>query len=266
VLDTFSVSNKRFAYQYKDHFIFASRYSFVHDKKYTRHIKNYDYFRVSAESSGNLLNIIYSIAGIDKKENNTYEIWGMPFAQYIRLETEYKHYWIFSKDRSFVVRSMLGVGLPYGNSKSLPFEKGFFAGGTNYIRAWSLYRLGPGSYYDPSRPSIEQFGDINLINNIEYRFPIYNSFKGALFVDFGNTWLKNNDPEFPEGNFRFNKFYDDIAVGAGFGVRWDIDYFVIRVDFALPLRSPIEQDGTKWIFDQLKINKFVINLGIGYPF
>ncbi|MDR2511787.1 MAG: outer membrane protein assembly factor, partial [Bacteroidales bacterium] len=269
ILDTFSLSNnsRRLTYQYQDHFISATRYNLIYENCYSEKIKNYDYARLSAEIAGNILCAGFGAVKAPKNDIGQYNIWGMPFSQYLRLEVEYRHYWTFSPYHLIAVRVLAGFGYAYINSKTLPYEKGFFAGGTNLIRAWPLYRLGPGSYYDPVRPLIEQYGDILSVNNIEYRFPIYKIVNGAAFVDFGNIWLRRKTDEFPKGEFTKN-FYKDIAVGAGIGLRLDFNYFVIRLDAAIPLRDPSGKynSNSAWVVDKLKFKNIILNFGIGYPF
>jgi outer membrane protein assembly factor BamA len=266
ILDTFSIANQRLVYQYQDHYISSTRYNLIYEYNYTSKVKHYDYAKLSVEIAGNTLDGGFALFKAKKNADGQYNIWGMPFSQYLRLEAEYRHYWTFAPYHLIAARTLVGFGYAYANSKSIPYEKGFFAGGTNYIRAWHLYRLGPGSYYDPNRPSIEQYGDIAFINNVEYRFPIYKILKGAAFVDFGNIWLAKENPEFPKGEFHFKSFYKDLAVGAGLGLRLEFDYFVIRLDAAVPLRDPSNRLGSTWIVDKLKFNNIILNFGVGYPF
>jgi outer membrane protein assembly factor BamA len=268
ILDRYSQSNssRRLMYQYQDHFISATRYNLIYENHYSENVKNYDYARLSAEIAGNILCAGFAAAKAPKNDVGQYNIFGMPFSQYLRLEAEYRHYWTFSPYHLIAVRALAGFGYAYVNSKTLPYEKSFFSSGTNLIRAWLLYRLGPGSYYD-SRPLIEQYGDIVSVNNIEYRFPIYKIVKGAAFVDFGNIWLRRKTDEFPKGEFTKN-FYKDIAVGAGIGLRLDFDYFVIRFDAAVPLRDPSGKYGgtSAWMADKLRFQNIILKFGVGYPF
>jgi outer membrane protein assembly factor BamA len=165
----------------------------------------------------------------------------------------------------------VGVGIPYNNSTVLPYVKQYFAGGSQDLRAFYSRTVGPGNY-QPSdsinqQGFLDQSGEIKLMGNIEYRFPITYKTYGAFFVDAGNVWLIREDPSRPGGKFEFNRFLDDIAIGGGFGIRIDIDYFVLRLDAAIPFRKPYLADSEKWIFNNTDFfGDYVFSLAVGYPF
>ncbi|HQH19892.1 MAG TPA: BamA/TamA family outer membrane protein, partial [Bacteroidales bacterium] len=127
-----------------------------------------------------------------------------------------------------------------------------------------IYSLGPGSSKDTI--NLNKTGDINLEGNIEYRFPIYSYLKGAFFVDAGNIWVNKRNSLMPDAEFKWNRFYKEIAVGAGFGARFDFSFFILRVDMAIPLRNPAVDGANKWLFKNLSHQPINLNLGIGYPF
>jgi len=163
------------------------------------------------------------------------------------------------------------VGMPYGNSKAMPFEEQYFGGGANDIRAWRVRTLGPGSYVLPDTESnfINQTADIKLEANAEYRFKLFWILEGALFADAGNIWTFRKDASMPGANFQINKFIDDMAVGAGVGLRFDIKFVLLRADFGLKLRDPMISDGSKWIpltRSYNLSNDLAMVIGIGYPF
>jgi len=168
------------------------------------------------------------------------------------------------------------VGVPYGNADVLPYTKQFFAGGTNSIRAFQARSIGPGSYISKDSTSglfYDQTGDMRLEANIEYRFPIYSVFKGAVFADAGNVWLVKNDPNRKGGLFNSSNFINDIAVGVGAGLRVDVTFFVLRFDVAFPLSKPRLPENGRWVASQIKIRdrdwrrqNLVLNIAIGYPF
>ena len=164
------------------------------------------------------------------------------------------------------MRSAIGIGIPYGNSGVLPYEKSFFAGGTNDIRAWRLRSLGPGAYFDSQTDNFDRIGDILLELNIEERFPIYKYLNGAVFADAGNIWLYKPNSQFPNGEFKFKTFANQIAFGTGVGLRVDLSYFIIRVDAAIPLKDPSKPEGERWVIAKEQFKNFVLNFGIGYPF
>jgi outer membrane protein assembly factor BamA len=173
-----------------------------------------------------------------------------------------------------VTRGVIGVGIPYGNSEVIPYIRQFFAGGTNDLRAFISRTVGPGSYTPAvSNLGVDQTGDIKLAANAEYRFSFTRLLKGAVFVDAGNVWLKNEDPERPGGAFSWDRFYKEIAIGTGFGFRIDADFVVVRFDFAWPVYNPNFPEGEKWVirdFNLLNTNwrkeNLLLNFAIGYPF
>ena len=175
------------------------------------------------------------------------------------------------------MRVLAGVGIPYGNSTTMPYIKQFFSGGSNSIRAFLPRTVGPGSYVLPdslaSKGFLDQAGDIKLEGNIEYRFTIVSVLKGAVFVDAGNVWLSRKNEEFPNGEFRMNRFYKELAVGTGFGLRADISFFVIRFDVGMPLRKPALPEKERWVYNNIRFGdgnwrkqNLVLNIAIGYPF
>jgi len=149
----------------------------------------------------------------------------------------------------------------------LPYEQSFFSGGPNSIRAWRARTLGPGGY-DPTNSAtrFDKIGDMLLEGNIEYRFHIIKSFYGAMFVDAGNIWRLEKVADKPNGEFRPDEFYKQIAIGAGFGIRWDLDFLIVRVDLAVPVKDPKYPEGDRFTFDKKPWKLTVLNFGIGYPF
>ena len=146
----------------------------------------------------------------------------------------------------------------------MPFEKAFFAGGPNDIRAWRSRSLGPGSSI--REDYFERFGDIKIEGNIEYRFDIIRKLKGAVFADAGNVWLLRTFTERPGGTFHFDSFSNEIAVGGGLGIRFDFTFFIIRMDGAVQLRDPAMPEGERWVLRANELRDIVFNFGIGYPF
>ncbi len=230
------------------------------------------YLKGSVETSGNLAAVLL---GADK--SNPKEIIGQQFAQFTKVTLDFRKYWGFSES-DLAARIILGVGDAYGNSQELPYIKQYFVGGSNSLRAFRIRGLGPGSFYvDPDGLTavesqfVDQTGDMKLEMNLEYRFPVFKYFKSALFIDAGNIWLLNS-PDRPLENFDFAKFYNEIAIGTGVGLRLDFDFFLIRLDIAFPLRAPAA-NGFAWRVSDIDFlsrdwrqNNLRYNLGIGYPF
>jgi outer membrane protein assembly factor BamA len=170
---------------------------------------------------------------------------------------------------SLVYRGFFGIGIPYKNSLAMPFERQYFEGGANGIRAWQVRSLGPGSYAPPETKYINQTGDIKLEANVEYRFKLFWILEGAFFVDAGNIWAIKDDKDRPGAQFRINNFYKDIAVGTGFGMRFDLKFVILRTDLGLKLRDPKYPGNSSWISSNpnkgFRENCAVV-LAIGYPF
>jgi outer membrane protein assembly factor BamA len=219
--------------------------------------------------AGNLINLYNRLLG-----EYPYNFFGLTYAQYSRADLDIRYYLRMAPDHLIATRFFGGLGLPYGNSKSLPFVKQFFAGGPNSIRAFRIRSLGPGTY----RPEqfdlgsfFDQAGDVRLEGNIEYRFPIVSILKGALFMDAGNVWLMNENEALPGGRFS-RDWIKELAVGAGIGLRFDVDFFVIRFDLATPLKKPYLPENTRWIKDispgssVWRRENLIFNFAIGYPF
>ena len=174
------------------------------------------------------------------------------------------------------MRVFAGVAKPFGNSSILPYSKQFFSGGPNSLRAFQINSVGPGTYdqKNDTLGILQLGGDIKLETNIEYRFNIYSYFKGAIFVDAGNVWLQKSNPSNLGSPFLFSKFMDQMAVGAGFGLRVDISFFILRFDLAMPLRKvPKLEDNFRWVTNKIDFgssvwrkDNLVLNVAIGYPF
>ena len=173
------------------------------------------------------------------------------------------------------LRVFAGVAKPFGNSLILPYSKQFFSGGPNSIRAFQINSIGPGTFYQNTDQYgfLQLGGDLKLETNAEYRFSIYRFFKGALFMDAGNVWLLKSNPANTGSPFSFSKFLDQFAVGAGFGVRVDVSFFILRFDLAMPLRKPWLEENHRWVTNQIDFgssawrkDNLVLNVAIGYPF
>jgi outer membrane protein assembly factor BamA len=261
-------SSSYLAYSYKDAMILGGNYSYIFNNQKIKKSKDYWFLRINAEAAGNMLSLVEKLSGA-KKTDGSYQILGQPFAQYIRTDYDLRYNYILNDVSSLVYRGFFGIGIPYGNSKAIPFEKQYFSGGSNGIRAWQVRSLGPGSYIpDTTSTFLNQTADIKLEANAEYRFKLFWILEGALFLDAGNIWTYNNDTARPGSQFRFNKFYKDIAVGTGVGFRFDFKFVIGRVDVGMKLRDPLLPDGSRWIFlnQPYKRNDFTVVLGIGYPF
>jgi len=257
-------TNRRLKEQYSDHLIAGGSISLIYDNQKIKSSKSFDYIRLDFETSGNIIYAAQSLLGIKKTDDEYYQFLGIRYSQYARVNIDYRHYFhLFNPENVIAFRGLAGAGIPYLNSNEIPYEKGFYGGGANDMRGWRFRELGPGGY--AGQENYERVGDIQLETNIEYRFTIYSFLKGAFFTDIGNIWSYNAD-NYPDGQFKWDTFYQQLAVDAGFGIRFDFTYFIFRLDGGIPIRDPSYPNDERWRFDYLRFNQFIINFGIGYPF
>lgn len=258
--------SERFRNQYTDNVIFAMKYSYIFNNQEINKIKNFTYFRGNIEFAGNLLDAIVKNIGVESNEEGYRTIMGIRYSQYVKTNFDFRYYIPINLTHALAFRTFLGIAIPYGNSIDIPFEKGYYGGGANGMRAWQLRYLGPGAYPN-SNSRLERVGDIMIEGNFEYRFPIIRVLKGALFYDIGNVWLLNENETFPGGKFNFNTFLGELAMDAGIGLRLDFSYFIFRIDLAQKLTDPALPAGNRFVPASYKkwFNP-VVNLGIGYPF
>ncbi len=248
-----------------DHVTTVSRYSYIFKKEELEFSKFQKFFKLDIESSGNLLRLASNLLNRTKDADNSYQFFGIRFAQFIKLNTDFRIYKNLNKSSKIAYRIFGGLGIPLKNLNTLPFEKIYFSGGPNSIRAWKARTLGPGGFNTPNE-RLDNFGDILLESNIEYRFDIYKFVKGALFADAGNVWLLNPQKEKENGEFQFDQFYKQIALGSGLGIRLDFTYFIVRLDAGLKMHNPANETGKRWLSFKQSVNSSVLNFGIGYPF
>jgi outer membrane protein assembly factor BamA len=262
---------------FTDHLIMAMNYSLVYNNQKLNTRKNYTYVKFNIESAGNFLWVMSELANRPKYFSadtiggvslEYYKVFNTRFAQYIKSDVEVSHSHMFDEYNSLVGRGFIGVGLPYGNFDVLPFEKKYFTGGANGIRAWQVRSLGPGSYRAPENAYPNQSADIKLEANLEYRFVMTTFLEGAIFLDAGNIWAINEKDNRPGAQFKFDKFYKQIALGTGAGLRFDLSYFIFRLDLGLKVHDPAAFPGEKWIIGNRRLTKDDLNLSfaIGYPF
>lgn len=258
-------TNQRIKNQYTSHLIFGFDYTYIFNNQNVRFIKDFFYFKANLQSSGNLLSAFNNTSAI-KTVDNYHEILGIRYAQYVRFAFDFRYFKYVKGENQIATRLMVGAGIPYGNSTDMPFEKSFYAGGSNGMRGWQFRELGPGTFNNPDNLNIERIGDIQLEFNLEYRFPIYSFIKGAVFTDIGNIWTMRENETFKGGQFKFNTFYKQLAADAGIGIRLDFSFFLFRLDAAAPMVNPAYPEGERWRISKLRFSDFILNFGIGYPF
>jgi outer membrane protein insertion porin family len=252
--------------------IFGPTYSYTYQNTNHKRTKNTFYFKSGIDLSGNLIGLA---SGADIKTKDPKTILNVPYSQFVKLEADFRHYLNLGGESQLASRIVVGSGFAYGNSKELPFIKQFFIGGTNSIRAFRVRSIGPGSFDNSNSASTflpDQSGDAKLELNTEFRGKIYSIVKGALFVDAGNIWLLNEDPNKPGAKLS-SEFLNELAVGVGAGLRFDFDFLVLRTDFAFPIRKPNLAEGNRWVINQIdfgsgpwRSENLIFNLAIGYPF
>mgnify|MGYP000244341622 FL=1 len=276
----FLISNSNFQENYSENFksingikqrkerltqnnlIFSTNFSFTRDSKEDVNDVDFSLFKFKFELAGNLLSSISKAIDINKNDNDKYELFNVEYSQYIKSEIDHIKYWKFKRSNVLAIRSYLGIALPYGNSDYIPFSKSFFAGGANDNRAWTAYNLGPGSSINNN-----EFNEANLkiALNIEHRFNLFNKFNGAFFIDSGNIWNINDGTNDQKAIFKNFKSLKDLAVGVGFGIRYDLGFFILRTDVGFKAYNPEITDQNRW-FQNTNFNTAVYNIGINYPF
>ncbi len=252
-----------------DHITTLSRFGVAYTSK-EKERKPYaprHYVKWNIMSSGSILRAYFKATGAKPDSLDRYNIFNIPFAHFLKTEIEYRLYIPLTQKSKIVYRISGGIGKTLANLNVLPYEQSFFSGGPNSIRAWRARTLGPGGYDATlSSTRFDKIGDLLLEGNVEYRFHIIKKFYGALFADAGNIWRLEKSADKPDGEFKPSEFYKQIAIGGGYGIRWDLDFIILRLDLAVPLKDPKYKEGDRFMFDKQPWNKMVINFGIGYPF
>lgn len=274
-LNQVAPTNPLLRYSYEDHFIMRMGYTYRRTNKRIASSSlrkqpfqtNVYSWRASGEVAGNLLYAISSLSHQQRK-NGVYELFGIQYSQYAKAEVDYTIAHNFTPRHSLAFHAGFGIGVPYGNSRVLPFEKRFYAGGANGVRGWSVRTLGPGSY--DSRNSVTDFinqcGDIRLDLSLEYRMKLFWVFEGALFLDAGNIWTIRNYENQPGGVFKFNSFAKQLAAAYGVGLRMDFNYFLLRLDLGFKAHNPaLNQEPWPIIHPRWKRDTS-LHFSVGYPF
>ena len=282
-------------------FNLGSQYAYTLNTIRLNTYNNFIYFRGNLDAAGNTLGLVSKVLNVKKDETGDRTFLGIPFQQYVKLESDVRLYRSLGGEKQLIFRLNPGVGIPYGNSDVLTFEKNFYAGGSSGVRAWQARTLGPGNYNRSSLGvgggadtlranlrNLDQLGDIKLEGNVEYRFKIVDNFfsakvKGAAFADFGNVWMLRQTDQNKGGEFKFDRFLNQLAIGTGAGLRFDLNYFVFRLDAGLKVRDPQFTGSDQWVIKHLfnkkefkqayeitnspDVYRFLqYNFGIGMPF
>lgn len=255
-------------YSYEDHLIMRTGYTISYTTQKLNVYRNNYSVRGAIETAGNILYGISAAANATKNDNGSYLVGHTPFAQYVKGDFDFCFRHVIDTKNTVAYHIALGVGFPYGNSTILPFEKRYYGGGANGVRGWSARTLGPGNYNPNGEIDyMKQSGDINLCMNIEYRTRLIWKLELAAFLDAGNIWTLKDEGQ-AEGQFKFDRFYKQIALAYGIGLRLNFDFFVIRLDWGLKAFDPAQESGKQWRFvDGWNIRKdTALHLAVGYPF
>ncbi|MCF8222589.1 MAG: BamA/TamA family outer membrane protein [Bacteroidales bacterium] len=260
---------------YQEMFIAASSYSYTYNEQLGGPKRMQYYLNATAETAGNLFSLAYLAAGEGVSENDPATVLGTVYSQFARVSIDGRAYLNIGEENKIAMRLFAGYARAYGNASVLPYSRQFFSGGPNSVRAFLINSVGPGTYFQ-EQDEIGYFqmgGDMKLEMNAEYRFTIYNIFKGAVFADAGNVWLQKSNPLTGGDSFAIARVFNELAVGSGVGLRLDVSFFTLRFDVAIPLRKPWLEEGSRWVTQQPGFwdngglwDNTVLNVAIGYPF
>jgi len=268
-------SNTFLKQSYEEQFIAGGTYIYTYNEQVFPLKKIQYFFQLSTETAGNAISLAKTINGEKISDDNPSSAMGHVYSQYARLSFDARGYYNFRDNNKLAMRAFAGIAKPYGNSSVLPYTRQFFSGGPNSIRAFSINSVGPGTYNqnNDSLGFLQLGGDVKLELNAEYRFGIYRFLKGAVFADAGNVWLLKSNPSTLGEPFSSSQFINDIAVGAGIGLRIDVSFFILRFDLATPLRTPWLEQNNKWVINEIDLGSstwrkenLILNVAIGYPF
>lgn len=259
-------------YNFTDQFVLGIGYTYTFNNYVPQNkSRNTHSLRVSVEMAGNLLYGISKATGAKKNDNGTYSLFGIPYAQFTKIDADFSKNIALDAKNKVAYRIGVGVGYPYGNMTKLPFERSYFSGGANSVRGWSVRSLGPGSMgLEYARSFADQVGDIRLDLNLEYRTKLFWKFELAAFIDGGNIWTFHEDKSHPMANFDFSRFYKEIALSYGLGLRADFNFFILRFDTGMKAYDPQQRGGKRWAIKNPNLNartgNFAWHFAVGYPF
>ena len=265
--------NPLLRYSYEDLFIVRLGYTYTYNSagvttQQTAKKSSYS-IRFNIEESGNLIYGFSKLIHKKPSDGESFRMGNISFAQYVKTDFDFAKNIMIDDRNSLVFHIATGVAIPYGNSKSLPFEKLYFSGGANSVRGWSVRSLGPGRYHgnSGSLDYVNHTGDIKLDLNVEYRTHLFWKLNGAAFIDAGNVWTLKSRYTDDTGQFAFNRFYKEIAVSYGLGVRFDLDFLILRFDGGMKAINPMESGADRFPVIKPDFSRdFAFHFAVGYPF
>ena len=265
--------NPLLRYSYEDLFIVRLGYTYTYNSagvstQQTAKKSSYS-IRFNIEESGNLIYGLSKLIHKKPSDGESYRVGNISFAQYVKMDFDFAKNIMIDDRNALVFHIGTGVAVPYGNSKSLPFEKLYFSGGANSVRGWSVRSLGPGGYRGASGSLdyVNHTGDIKLDMNVEYRTHLFWKLNGAAFIDAGNVWTLKDRYSDSTGQFSFRRFYKEIAVSYGLGIRFDLDFLILRFDGGMKAVNPMETGIDRFPLIKPDFSRdFAFHFAVGYPF
>ena len=258
ILNQLNTLSPRLAFSFRDYINAGVKYSYIYNESLKKGIKHPRMLMANANLTGVIGSLLSTTNIVQKDSTGAMLLGGVRYSKFIKTDADFRKYYNFHHERQMIFRSYAGIAVPFGNGDiAVPFDKMYFTGGANGVRGWKIRTLGPGSSVDSN--NIDKLGEIKIELNAEYRFKINSMIKGALFTDAGNIWrLEDKDDK---AVFHFNRFYKELAIAAGAGLRFDFGFLVARIDLGWPIRKPYQYDVISF-----HLNEAEFNVGIGYPF
>ena len=252
----------------RDQFIPAMEYTYTYDNSTLSRKRNPIWWQTTVTSAGNVTSLVYRAFGQPFDEEGK-KLMGVPFAQFLKLNSEFRYHYRINKNQSIASRVAGGVIWSYGNATTAPYTEQFYVGGANSVRAFSARNIGPGGYPPNDQAKytyINHVGDIRMEANVEYRFRMVGDLHGALFLDAGNVWLMRKDENRPGGELTLRNFAEQIALGTGVGIRYDMDFLVFRLDWGIALHDPYDTGKSGYYNIPKFKDSMALHFAIGYPF
>ncbi len=260
-----STGNKYLKESFKTQFIGGLTFGYVYNNQRKNLGGNATNIRFNLETAGNLIDAVEHLFWSQPKGKDYYTIFGIQYSQYVRTDLSISRKIMLGEKTAIVGRLYGGVAIAYGNSTVIPFDRQFYCGGSNGMRGWTPRTLGPGSVPNPHNEYPIQTGDMKLEANLELRFPIWGMIHGATFFDAGNIWWLKDKGHPAASVFHIRDFYSQLGFNTGLGIRLDIKFAVLRLDWGIQLHNPNNPVGERWIHD-FKWKNTALNFGVGYPF
>lgn len=252
----------------RDQFIPAMEYTYTYDNASLPRKRNPIWWQTTVASAGNITSVIFRAFG-EPFNKRRKELLGVPFAQFLKLNSELRYHYRIDKNQMIASRVAGGVIWSYGNMQAAPYTEQFYIGGANSVRAFSARSIGPGGY-PPNKEDkfsfINHVGDIRMEANVEYRFRIISDLHGAVFLDAGNVWLMRKEENRPHGELTLKNFAKQIALGTGVGLRYDLDFLVFRLDLGIGLHDPYDTGKSGYYNIPKFKDSMALHFAIGYPF